>query len=924
MAPLPPFFAAIGKVLGPLSARVVAPAVTRLGLNKLGVLGAARVSARLAPFFRRNALLLAEQGRERQFLDKFAEGGELWASLKKYEIARLKALADHPQGAAGRAAKGRHGNKIFSTDRKNGSADVTLEAEKRVAAAFRDAGTRAAVEDFGKRKGQPLQALARYNQFVVEKILPAEAGLQNTQNAAGGLKIAKKRTSSRMAEEELLLSKKSSTTETSFWNRPLFNYMSDNPIRNFFNQSRNFSPVYSVARLPAGLQNNLPGGGGQHSFAGAQHPYRTNPNTFFHLAQQQHLHQTDLLAKDVHKLKTEAQLWHLLYRTTLLFPAVAATIVVLSSLEKQEEKFDDQEKRWRFCLVSPGQEREVGREGSDQLKQQYQKLIYNSSHPLHREIVRVTNSLLQPDCLPQGFLDKPAAKEIDWRIAVVDEPDTMNAMVLPDGYVFVYTGLLEKCVSEDEVAAVLGHEISHVLLRHGAEQLSSGSVLAIPGNFLEMFAFLIGGFTSVIASVYASKVLGGLLLELPQSRFCEREADELGLRISTLAGYDPLAAARLWARLGDEATNSALRKYVVEKIKEEENYGCGASCTSSSEGGVMNDVDKEGATDSTLSQAASSSRNNSKSSSLAGLGSAVFGAFDPFASPHAGGMALLGGAAASGGAGTPAGRGGTYSAGFETVTVIRPGDESLIPGNEATTPFVEEPNVDYNRLLDDLEFFSNRDRARRRKVAVQDSLATLSPYFSGAFLESAGLLGPAATVPTEDDTSEWFEKYARKVGRNFFSCCDVGAPAAPEIPFSETKTSIPQLPSTTTVPEVTTLTPSKAAPAVPPEWFSTHPSYESRVACLLQLGLDLQKHPFYSTRRRHHSFASNPMLSLRRFLSQMESGFSHPGGGSSRRAGNQTADNASRTELERWCEHFRRRRRDQDRKPGPLWVYRTS
>lgn len=128
-----------------------------------------------------------------------------------------------------------------------------------------------------------------------------------------------------------------------------------------------------------------------------------------------------------------------------------------------------------------------------------------------------------------------------FRVTVV-RSDTVNAFALPGGYVVVFTGLLKKAERPEEVAGVLGHEVSHVLLRHGLSRIvKTAGVVAVAG-------ILLGGQPG-----------GGLvrqlaveLLTLKFSREQETEADLNGLRLLSRARIDPAGMAAFFERLSEQ------------------------------------------------------------------------------------------------------------------------------------------------------------------------------------------------------------------------------------------------------------------------------------------------------------------------------------------------------------------------------------
>ncbi|MGH6930475.1 MAG: M48 family metallopeptidase [Dongiaceae bacterium] len=131
----------------------------------------------------------------------------------------------------------------------------------------------------------------------------------------------------------------------------------------------------------------------------------------------------------------------------------------------------------------------------------------------------------------------------NWRFAVIND-STPNAFALPGGYVGVNSGLFQVVENEDQLAAVIGHEIGHVAARHHAERVSRQALV-------DTGVSTVAG-DSGLASVLAAGATLGLVL--PFSRDQESEADAIGLRYMAEAAYDPRAAVQVWRnfqRLGD-------------------------------------------------------------------------------------------------------------------------------------------------------------------------------------------------------------------------------------------------------------------------------------------------------------------------------------------------------------------------------------
>jgi predicted Zn-dependent protease len=154
---------------------------------------------------------------------------------------------------------------------------------------------------------------------------------------------------------------------------------------------------------------------------------------------------------------------------------------------------------------------------------------------------RITSRLVA-----QAVMIRPETAQWEWSVEVIDEPMTINAWCMAGGRMAVYTGLLQQIQpTDDELAQVMGHEISHALANHTAEKMSVAMAtqagVAVAGVFSEDNAGLIMG-AAALAAQYA--------VALPNSRTAETEADEIGIEIAAKAGYNPNAAITLWEKMG--------------------------------------------------------------------------------------------------------------------------------------------------------------------------------------------------------------------------------------------------------------------------------------------------------------------------------------------------------------------------------------
>lgn len=148
---------------------------------------------------------------------------------------------------------------------------------------------------------------------------------------------------------------------------------------------------------------------------------------------------------------------------------------------------------------------------------------------------------------------RPDAKKWAWEVNV-EKNDQLNAYCMPGGKIMVLSGLVEKInATDDELAAVIGHEIAHALREHGRERMSQAYVQQF--GLQALVAFVGNGAGAGIAMQGAS--LGSqLFFALPNGREQERESDRIGLELAARAGYNPDAAVTLWQKMGAQSKNA--------------------------------------------------------------------------------------------------------------------------------------------------------------------------------------------------------------------------------------------------------------------------------------------------------------------------------------------------------------------------------
>ncbi len=152
-------------------------------------------------------------------------------------------------------------------------------------------------------------------------------------------------------------------------------------------------------------------------------------------------------------------------------------------------------------------------------------------------------------------LPEVSGQQSDWEVAVFAD-DTVNAFALPGGKIGVYRGLLTAARTPDQLAAVMGHEVAHVLARHGNERVSQQYAVGETLGLID--AWMSSGNSAKRDAAMALLGVGAQVgVLLPFSRAHESEADDMGKKLMARAGFDPRESVRLWenmAKLGDSGT----------------------------------------------------------------------------------------------------------------------------------------------------------------------------------------------------------------------------------------------------------------------------------------------------------------------------------------------------------------------------------
>jgi predicted Zn-dependent protease len=145
--------------------------------------------------------------------------------------------------------------------------------------------------------------------------------------------------------------------------------------------------------------------------------------------------------------------------------------------------------------------------------------------------------------IPQTKVFRDDAGKWPWEVHVISLED-VNAWCMPAGKMAIYTGLINKLqATDDELAAVMGHEIAHALREHSREQMSQQAI-AQAGIGIAGALFGVGDLGQNVAGMVAD-----VTLFKPKSRGMETEADRIGVELAARAGYNPQAAVSLWQKM---------------------------------------------------------------------------------------------------------------------------------------------------------------------------------------------------------------------------------------------------------------------------------------------------------------------------------------------------------------------------------------
>ncbi|MFT4926508.1 MAG: putative Zn-dependent protease [Phenylobacterium sp.] len=167
-----------------------------------------------------------------------------------------------------------------------------------------------------------------------------------------------------------------------------------------------------------------------------------------------------------------------------------------------------------------------------------------------QKLVKNPKTIKYVNCVAKAITDKVPASygQSQWEVVVFDS-EQINAFALPGGHIGVYTGLLKVASTPEQLAAVLGHEVGHVLANHSNERLSRSQLTNV-GLSMANAAFDVGEVANKELWMQGLGLGAQYGIAMPFGRHQESESDNIGLDLMAQAGFQPQASVSLWQAMG--------------------------------------------------------------------------------------------------------------------------------------------------------------------------------------------------------------------------------------------------------------------------------------------------------------------------------------------------------------------------------------
>lgn len=199
-----------------------------------------------------------------------------------------------------------------------------------------------------------------------------------------------------------------------------------------------------------------------------------------------------------------------------------------------------------FSMLSEKQVNEMSAEAYREVLQQAQKKKVLNRDPVEVRRLRVIADRL----VAQVGVFRLDARGWQWEVNLLTDKQ-LNAYCMPGGKIMFYTGIIKQLkLTDDEIAAIMGHEMAHALREHGREAMSQAYAMQLGRDTLGILLGASPGAMSLGDAVV------NYALTLPNSRTNEAEADLIGLELMARAGYNPKAAISLWQKMAAQSQQS--------------------------------------------------------------------------------------------------------------------------------------------------------------------------------------------------------------------------------------------------------------------------------------------------------------------------------------------------------------------------------
>ena len=200
--------------------------------------------------------------------------------------------------------------------------------------------------------------------------------------------------------------------------------------------------------------------------------------------------------------------------------------------------------RYRVLASKEKMEQEAAQQYQAMMGQARQKgALVASDHPQVQRLRGIAKRII-----PYTARWNPEAAKWDWQVNLLAS-EQVNAFCMPGGRIGFFSGILTTLkLTDDEVAAIMGHEIAHALREHGREQAVKSTATNVVSRLIGVGAAALLGIDPSITDIAAQ--YGAQAFSLKYSRDDEREADLIGLDLAARAGFDPRAGIALWQKMG--------------------------------------------------------------------------------------------------------------------------------------------------------------------------------------------------------------------------------------------------------------------------------------------------------------------------------------------------------------------------------------